>query len=222
MKQEQDKWEKLIHLTETYEPNADLAENVIQKINQKESTVKFKKPISWQVSIAVCFLICCIGLAIFLPVYLSGRTPVNMYFSEDSLEIVDVTDVEAFARDNRLSIQYYSYATVKTRCAKIKEEDEWAYLVQDMIYIGETGFDTINLKVVLIQNTTFDFYIDFNSLPLITDVTDIPIEYAVTEKDDENECKAKFSYEGSTYYLEIKTTDGGTAAIQKYVNLLIN
>lgn len=41
----EDIFEKLEQIKNDYEPNPDLANNVIQKINQRESTVTFKKPI---------------------------------------------------------------------------------------------------------------------------------------------------------------------------------
>lgn len=220
MKQEQDKWEKLIHLSESYEPNPDLADKVIEKISQKESTAKSKKPKMWWTGIAACFVVCCVSLAIFLPVYF--RTPEDIYFSENRLEYLDIGDIDEFVQDNQLQIHYYSYDTVTTRCTRIIEDNKLAYLMQDMIYVGETGFDMVNLRVVLMQHAIFDFYENYNSPTSEISCFGISVDYSVAENNSGNNYKAKFSYKNYDYYLEIKTSDSGTGVLEKYVDLLLN
>lgn len=222
MNEEKDKWERLINLADSYEPNPDLADDVIEKINQRESTVKFKKHVPWWTSIAACFLICCIALAIFLPVYFSGRSPEDIYFSDDYLEVIDINNINEFSQSNQLNIHYFSYDNVTTRCAKLIDEEKYAYLIQDMFYIGETGFDIINLKVVLLENATFGFYDDFSPLTLHITVSDISVDYSVIEESEGINYKVKFSYNSNTYYLDVTTSDSGVGVIEKYINLLLN
>ena len=44
MEENQDLFEKLRQIRDSYDPDPDLANRVIEKINQREATVAFKKP----------------------------------------------------------------------------------------------------------------------------------------------------------------------------------
>lgn len=45
MEDKQDSWEKFLNLTDEYQPDLEIANRVIEKINQRESTVAFRKPL---------------------------------------------------------------------------------------------------------------------------------------------------------------------------------
>ena len=75
MEDKQDNWEKFLNLTDEYQPDPEIANRVIEKINQRESTVAFKKPLITKkfTIILSCFLCAVIVfLVVFLPVHLNG------------------------------------------------------------------------------------------------------------------------------------------------------
>ena len=57
MEDKQDLFDKLMQMKDSYEPNPELPEKVLQKINQRESTVAFREPApKWfWVALAVLF-----------------------------------------------------------------------------------------------------------------------------------------------------------------------
>ncbi len=229
MKEEQDKWKKLINLPEEYEPNPDLVDKAIGKISKRKPAEKRRNIQTKRISLIACCSVCLIAATVFLPVYFShqnikNQEPEKIYYADDVMEYTQVEDIGAFVDENNLDICFYSYDTVKSQCAKLNESGSLAYIIQDMVYIGENGFDRINLKVVLLQNAEFDFYRYFSLLPLTLSVSDVNVFYSESKGENEYETnyRAKFSYKGVNYFLEITTADIGAKKVAQYVGLLIN
>lgn len=224
MGEKEDKWEKLINVTEDYEYDAEVADEVITKINQRESTVKFKKsiPAKW-VEIAFCFLLLLIIIA-FLSIYFSLQynDGIGIYYTDDSLEYEEIRDIESFKSENGLEFKYYSYFTVESQVAQVIETNEYVYIVQNMVYIGDLSFDYITLYIVFITDAEFDFSREYNELQESIDVLGINAMYSVTENDNQMIYKAKFSYQNMSYYLEVNTEEYSDDIISKYITLLLD
>lgn len=227
MDEEKNKWEKLVNLTEEYDPDPNLANEVLAKINQRESTVKFRRRLPLFIALAL-FLACAVFLAIFLPLYLSPEKPnpnpnpvEDIFYSADSIDYDDISDLQGFVNDNGLKLHYYSTGMEMNQTARLKETRELVYIVQETVLFTETSMDEITLNIVLIPNAEFDFCKNYSSLPLTASVSGISVQYLKDTKDT-FVYRAKFTYEDITYYLEINTVDDSADKLEEYINTLIN
>jgi hypothetical protein len=224
MKEERDAWDKLNHLTEEYQPPENLADRVIEKVNTKQSSPKFKSKTfyRWATSLA-CVCICVIGLAIFLPLYFSSQNNNNnVYYSTDSIEYSEIADMDSFINENNLTIHYYQDEGAFNRCAKVKESGQLAFIMQDVMYFTDTALDFVNLKVTLIANAEYEELAEFDILSDKMSINALEVSYSEEEQSSGTVYKAKFSYQENTYYLEITTTDGDVGKIEEYINILLN
>lgn len=221
---EEDKnnWEKLIHLPNEYDPDPELAKRAIASIKAQEEEKKSRKTVSPWVGIAATACVCAVGVAIVLPICLSPKTSEIIYYDTTKISYVDVSDISEFSAINNYNICYFDEETLNTQCAVISENGTNAFILQSGFYISSSGFDEINLKVVLLSNAEFSFYGDFSTLTEYIEINNITITYFAYKDISNNLYKAKFTYENVPYYLEITTKDEGTEVLEKYIDLLIS
>lgn len=173
----EDIFEKLEQIKNDYEPNPDLANNVIQKINQRESTVMFKKPIPKWVWYVVCAVLTAIAFAVIMSVhFIQSDTKITIY-SADKVELEKIDDLQNLISENNLEFKYFDVSNSTNSIAKIIENNYLAYFIQEFEGIGENGFDYIELKVVFLQNSEFEFFNGFNSLTETVFISDLKIDY---------------------------------------------
>lgn len=222
MEDKQDLFDKLMQIKDSYEPDPDLAKKVLEKINQRESTVAFKEPApKWFWFALVGILVA--AAVVFLSVYLTRTTDIKItIYSAESIQVDELENLESFVSENNLDFNYFNDETAINKIARVIENNNLAYIEQDLVCIGETGFDFLNLKVVLLQNAEFEFYSSFESLNDEIIVEDIIINYSIYERTDSKSFLAKFDYGINFYFLEIRTNDSGTAVLEKYINQLLN
>lgn len=225
MDEEKNKWEKLVNLTEEYDPDPNLASEVLAKINQRESTVKFRRRLPLFIALAL-FLACAVFLAIFLPLYLSPEKPnpnpvEDIFYSEDSITYYTVENIDDFVTENNLNIHYYTNEISLNQAAHLKENNELVYIAQETYFFTDISADKVILNIVLIPNAEFDFCENYSSLPLTVSVSGISVQYLKDTKDT-FVYRAKFTYEDITYYLEINTVDDSADKLEEYINILIN
>ena len=220
----EDIFEKLEQIKNNYEPNLDLANNVIQKINQRESTVTFKKPTPKWVWCVVCAVLVAIAFAVIMSVHFTKSDTKITIYSAESIEFEKIDDLENFINENDLDCRYFDNKNAFNNIALIKDTRKNAYFIQTFEGIGENGFDNVELKVVLLQNSEFEFYNDFNNLEEILSVSEIEIKYnfEIVVLNNSFQYKAKFIFEDKQYFLEIDTYDSGTEVLEKYIKQLIN
>lgn len=218
----EDIFEKLEQIKNDYEPNPDLANNVIQKINQRESTVTFTKPIPKWVWYVVCAVLAAIAFVVIMSVHFTKSDTQITIYSAENIEIEKIEDLDSFINENNLDCRYFDNKDAFNNIALIKDTRKIAYLVQAVDCIGESGFDSIELKVVLLKNAEFEFYSEFALITEQTVVSGINVLYQISETIDQNNIKAKFVFENKQYFLEIDTYDSGTEVLEKYINQLIN
>lgn len=219
MHKNQDDWEKLVNITEEYEPNPDLADRVIDKLNRRENAVKFKKPRKLWLGLAASLAVCAIALIVFLPIFFNNAEII--YYSENDISYASVEDMNKFVEENNLDCKYYSTGLVTSQVAYIQESNQFAYINQKMTYIDENGFDFVDLKIVLLDNAQFSFYGKFEELNNTSVVSDISVSYLIEGLNNNVTLLVKFDYDNLSYYMEIETVDGGIEKIEQYVTLLL-
>lgn len=220
MEENQDLFEKLRQIRDSYDPDPDLANRVIEKVNQREATVAFKKPVPKWVWYLIGGIIAAF-LAVFLPVYLTRNSKLVIYSSENII-FEDIRDMDGFLLENNLTLNYFKTEPENNRLAKIKDNGIYAYITQEFTGIGENGFDVVVLNVVLLKNAEFEFYNSYNSLTNTASIGGLDIKYSIVSELTNNRIRAKFVLKGKTYFLQLNTNDGGTAVLEKYINQLLN
>lgn len=213
----QDNWEKITNLTNEYEPELDLANDVILKLNQRESTVKFKKASSVWVIVAICFVLV---VAIFIGVFINKNNN-KLYLKDNDLSIVKVEDVNKFVAENKLDIFYNNSPNCNTQSVFIDSDQRLAYIEQSYYFMSEDGFEFVNLKIVFID-AVYNFSENFTLLSKATQVADIDINYDTILSDSGNNVYAKFSINKVGYYLEINDVANIEITLSGIILSLIN
>lgn len=223
MNEGKDRWEKITNITEEYLPDPDLANRTIKDLNKCPKTKQRITYVRW-ISVAASILVFVIGLSVFLPIYLNSNEIEIIYYSTDKIEFEDIENVDQFVLENNLNVLYYNDMSTITSCARIKEDHDLAYINQDMISIGESGFDQIILNIVVLPNSEFEFINNFKVLDDSLQIFDLTIYYSGISLQDVTTYFATFKYEGLNYYLKVITADStpATSKIEQYVNLLFN
>lgn len=237
MSEKKDNWEKLNELPENYRHDSSIAQRAIEQIEREEAEKQQRKrgwTVQWKRT-ALALATFSVVLAVFLPVYFfviqPGLNPDNggssgnsaIYYEEKQLTISPVADVLSFVQENQLSIKYFNYPTVNSYSAVVTDTDEFAYLKQQMLYIGANGFDHVYLHAVAMTDADFDFEDSFGELNVQSTVSNILVDYRTkTEAGtaDKN-IRAKFTYESAEYYLEIITAGDAETKIAEFVTMLI-
>ncbi len=221
MEENQDLFEKLRQIRDSYDPDPDLANRVIEKINQREATVAFKKPVPKWIWYLIGGLIAAF-LAVFLPVYFTIINSKLVIYSSENIVFEKISDMDGFLSENKLDLKYFKDESANNRLAKIKANGTFAYVTQEYNSIGENGFDSVILNVVLMKNAEFEFYNSYNSLTNTISIEGLDIQYSIVSELTNNRIRAKFVLKGKTYFLQLNTNDGGTAVLEKYINQLLN
>lgn len=220
----EDIFEKLEQIKNNYEPNPDLANNVIQKINQREATVTFKKPTPKWVWYVVCAVLVAIAFAVIMSVHFTkSDTKITIYAAEN-IVTDKIDNLQDFVSYNDLKFRFFKENNSANFIARVKDTGELAYIIQNFDGIGNSGFDYIDLKVVLLPNSEFEFYSGFNELTENIAVLGLNVDFScdIDVLSQINHYKAKFIFEDKQYFLEIDTYDSGTEVLEKYIKQLIN
>ncbi len=238
MGEKKDNWERLMHLPDEYEYDPEIAQRAIERIEREKAEKQAKKDWwkkRWRpmtISLATCAVI----LAVFIPVYHSlyqsqlegspnsgSENSSTVYYDEDSITFNKVADVANYVQTQELNLKYYNYPTVITHSAVITETNEFAFLRQKMVYVGEDSFDQITFYAVVMTDAEFDFEKSFDGFVEEVITLNISVTYKVKEEIDSpnKDIRAKFTYESVDYYLEIITAGEAEAKIEQFVTLLI-
>lgn len=237
MSEKKDNWEKLNELPEKYAHDSSIAQRAIQQI-EREKLEKQQKKLGWTVQwkrTALALATFSIVLAVFLPVYFfviqpglnpdTGNSSGNsaIYYEEKQLTISPVADVSSFVQENQLSIKYFNYPTASSHSAFVTDTNVFAYLKQQMLYIGADGFDHVYLHAVAMTDADFDFEKSFDYIDKETTISNIFVEYKtkIEAGTADKNIRAKFTYESAEYYLEIITAGDAETKIAEFVTMLI-
>lgn len=238
MSEKKDNWERLINIPDEYEYDPEIAQRAIEQIEREkaEKQVKehwFKR--HWR-PMAVSLATCAVALAVFIPVYhsffqsqlevppdSSSENSSTIYYDEESITLNPISDVTNYVQTQGLALKYYDYPTTINHCALITETNEFAFLRQEMLYIGADGFDQVNLWSVVMTDADFDFERFFDGFVEEVMILNIPVSYKSKAEAGSvgQEIRVKFNYESVDYYLELTTAGEVEAKIEQYVNMLI-
>ena len=244
MKEKKDNWERLHEMSEEYEYDPNIVKRAIEQIEKEKSemaTEKSQKTNWFQKQwkpIAVALATCAVVLAVCIPLYRSFSSPPSLnnstsdlgdssssiiYNEEVKLTIASVEDVKTFVQENELSIKYFDYPNTINHSAVVEETGEFAYLKQEMLYIGVDGFDKVTLYSVALTDIEYDFEEFYNGETQTIFIEDILVLYSYKEEIGTNkkEILFKFSYENAEYYLILNTGGEVESKIEQFVAMLI-
>ena len=162
-------------------------------------------------------------LAIFFSIYFvtsSNMREEIRYFDTTQVTTETVSDMPAFVEENELKMRYYENGVNSTYSAFYTVENhELVYIKQGTIIISATGFDQVNLGIVL-TNDEFEEFESFYLIQNETQIFEIPVLYESKKITNGYNIKARFAQDGVTYFLEIiSPTDQGV--LENYVSLLL-
>lgn len=165
-------------------------------------------------------------LAVFFPVYCSGSKSDITLYTLENIEFEGIDNMNNFVVINNYDFSYFDTELINNRVAKIKSNSEIGYILQNAVFIGESSFDKIVLRIVVMPNSKFEFYKDFEALTQSINVSGIEIDflanYNIVNTGQQIKYFAKFNFENYDYYLELETSETETTVLEKYIKILIN
>lgn len=224
MDERQDNWDRIINISDDYDYNPDLAKSAIKKIKQKELAHK-KRPMYIKWSSIAASLVIIIGVAVFMPIYLSSikKPDELLYYTEDEMDLNYIEDINEFQKENQIIFNFFADDMTTSQYASLKTSSQIAYINQDLLYLDENGFDTINLKIVVLSNAEFDFCREFEFLSESYIVQNIMLQYSIEQVEEVGEqyqYYVTFMNDNIHYYLKILSYEYSIDKITQYINLL--
>ncbi len=220
MEDKQDLFDKLMQMKDSYEPNPELPEKVLQKINQRESTVAFREPAPKWFWVALACLFAA-TVIVYCSVYFTRPfSKINIY-SAESLEMNEIDAMQNFVSQTQLDFLYFDNDEHNS-VALVRKTGEKAYILQEFQGAGQSGFDSVKFYIVMLPDAEFDFSAEYSAMNGLTALYGIDIQYTVLSRMDKNEVYAKFGYEEYSYFLQVTSNDSGTAVLERYVGQLMN
>ena len=225
MKGKRDLWKEIENLPEGEQPKEHLLDDLLADVpaapRAAGETVALAHSRGRMITAA--FMGGLVLLAIFFSIYFVTATNMQdeiRYFDTTQVRTETVSDMPVFVEENELEIRYYEGGINSTYSASYTtEENELVFLKQNTIFISLTGFDQINLGIV-ITNDRFREFEAFESLLHQTEISGYNVSYEETEINNGYNIKARFAQDGVTYFLEIiSPTDQGV--LENYVSLLL-
>ena len=214
-----EKWERFTHLIDEYENDKSLLEPALNmEIKSQEKPVRMKK--KW---LLIGIISVCVLFAVAIPVYFSLRPkpPVINYYDEKNVELSQIEDLPKYVLDNNLNIKYLDLVNCENRKAEIIETRELGYLIQNGFHISDTGFDQIELFIVIAQNSKFSFSNNFNALNNEFEINGYLVRFDSEFQMKQNTIKVHFKHGETEYYINIITYGDVEAKIDYYVKQLI-
>lgn len=243
-----DTWEKLVNLPNEQEVNPDLAKKAIEQFEKEQNQPKkswFSTHWKYFALPAAVFAVC---IAISVPLYNSLNKPQlglpstdsapiesspkedapiiipPIYYDSSEIETVEITDIESFLMDKSKKLYYYKSPMSVTKAATLRETNEFAFLAQEMMSFDESGFDSVKLWGIVLDNAEFEFMNSFTIAKTELFCDKLKVFYLVK---DENAgfgkmIRARFMVDEVNYFLEIITDGEVETKILQYVNMLVN
>lgn len=154
------------------------------------------------------FGLCVIILSIFLPFILKNKSGVGIkYYDFSQIETGVIDNIDLFIESNNLNCQYYKGETLinNFQAGYIKESNQLCFLVQQSIVPDISGFDTIELNIVLTEDKfqSFENFEKFTDTVVIDSVT---VQYKIETTGQTSKIFASFQDSSVVYYLQISTS----------------
>lgn len=221
MNEGKNSWDKIINLPNEYQVKPDLAENAIEKIKIDEESKRKQKRKPLCISLAASLAACFIGLAVFLPMYLSSAgSNEKLYYSSESITFSPIEDMSAFVSQSNLDIFYFNNGMSTNHGAFIIEDNKLAFINQNTVFIEDGYIEVVDTKIIVLNNVEYYFSAEYEGLPNSVRISDILVYYMIPE-DSKQSCLVNFTQNEITYYMDIDTENHNVETIEKYVTLLI-
>ena len=171
-------------------------------------------------TIALCCVALLLVVAILLPFLLREKESPIHYYDDVSIYSETISDIDQFISENNLEFAYYDhdYLASQHDAYRLIENDRLVYILQNAMFLGQNGFDSILLGICFSNDEfqRFDAFTEFTDEMSIGETT---VNYKVVTQ-ARNDIYAKFSVDDVVYYLNV-TTSGGAEVLEQYVNLLL-
>lgn len=143
------------------------------------------------------------------------------YFGDESVYSNEIADIGQFKTENSLTFFYYDEggSMPQYEASYLEENDRLAFIVQSVMFVSQSGFDTLQLGICF-SNDEFQKFDDFGDLTDTIQIDTISVDYRIDTR-DWNYIYSKFVANDVVYYLSIETT-GGVEVLQSYVELLFS
>ena len=225
MKGKRDLWKEIENLPEGEQPKEHLLDDLLADVPAARGaageTVALARSRGGMITAVFMGLVL---LAIFFSICFVTATNMRdeiRYFDTTQITFEELSsdDFAAFIQENDLQVSYFADNAGDNSVAYTLDEHQLVYLKQQCLFISSTGFDQVNLGIVL-TNDEFEEFESFKLLEQSAVIKNIDVLYSSDYLNGNYNIKARFMQDGVTYFLEIiSPTDQGV--LENYVSLLL-
>lgn len=168
-------------------------------------------------------LVLLIPLCIGLPTMMTlDEDEEHYYLGEDLTAGVVTDDLSLFMEKNGVEGRYFEKNILQTRNTAyyLTETDQLMYLLQEALFLSDTGLDTVSLGIVF-TNDTFQQFDDFNKMTDSAEIAGVEVDYKTETANGMDVVRSRFSYEQVSYFLEI-TTISADGVLEQYITELLS
>lgn len=168
-------------------------------------------------------LVLLIPLCIGLPTMMTLDEDEEHYYLGEALTAGVVTDdLSLFMEKNGVGGRYFEKDALQTRNTAyyLTETNQLMYLLQEALFLSDSGLDSISLGIVF-TNDTFEQFNDFVDLPEETQIAGVEVDYKTETANGMDVVRSRFSYEQVSYFLEI-TTMSADGVLERYITELLS
>lgn len=145
----------------------------------------------------------------------------NYYLGEDVRYEIVAEELSLFMEKNGVEGRYFiNVLQTKNTAYYLTETDQLMYLIQDALFLSDSGLDSISLGIVF-TNDTFEQFNDFVDLPEETQIAGVEVDYKTETANGMDVVRSRFSYEQVSYFLEI-TTISADGVLEQYITELLS
>ena len=168
-------------------------------------------------------LVLLIPLCIGLPTMMTLDEEEGNYYLGNELTLVGIDGkVEECMTENNVSGYYYKtgWLSSTTSAYYLIETDQLMYLLQEALFLSDTGLDTVSLGIVF-TNDTFQQFDDFYKMTDSAEIAGVEVDYKTETANGMDVVRSRFSYEQVSYFLEI-TTISADGVLERYITELLS
>lgn len=168
-------------------------------------------------------LVLLIPLCIGLPTMMTLDEEEGNYYLGNELTLVGIDGkVEECMTENNVSGYYYKtgWLSSTTSAYYLIETDQLMYLLQEALFLSDTGLDTVSLGIVF-TNDTFQQFDDFYKMTDSAEIAGVEVDYKTETANGMDVVRSRFSYEQVSYFLEI-TTISADGVLEQYITELLS
>ena len=146
----------------------------------------------------------------------------NYYLGEElTIELVE-GDITVFMYEHGVRGRYFEEVSIQSSVAAhfLTKDHRLMFLVQDALFLSDTGLDTVSLGIVF-TNDTFQQFDDFNKMTDSAEIAGVEVDYKTETANGMDVVRSRFSYEQVSYFLEI-TTMSADGVLERYITELLS